>query len=322
MVDMHHIISDGVSTGILVREFMTLLGGEKLMPVEIRYKDFSQWWNQEKGRETLKQQEAFWIKEFAGKIPVLKLPTDYPRPGQRSFAGSTAYFELGQEQTAALNQVAKEEGVTLFMLLLALYNALLARVSGQEDIVVGTPVTGRHREELFHTIGMFVNTVVLRNSPKATSTFREFLKELKEKTLNAFENQNYPFEELVEKVVMHQDNTRNPLFDVMLTLQNIDIPEVRIPHLTLKPYSYKHHISKFDLNLIGVEKTGKLFFTIEYSSKLFKTTTIEQFICYFKDIVCAVLENRDVKLSDMQISLEISTAEPTTLQEAKGDFEF
>jgi len=322
MVDMHHIISDGMSTGILVREFMTLLAGEKLMPVEIRYKDFSQWWNQEKGRETLKQEEAFWIKEFETEIPVLKLQTDYPRPGERSFAGSTVDFDLGQEETAALNQVAKEEGTTLFMVLLALYNALLARLTGQEDIVVGTPVTGRYREEFFHTIGMFVNTIVLRNFPKAAYTFREFLRELKEHTLNAFENQNYPFEELVEKVVMQQDNTRNPLFDVMFTLQNNDIPGVRLPHLTLKPYSYKHHISKFDLNLIAIEKTGILFFTIEYSSKLFKAATIERFIRYFKDIVCAVLENRDVKLSDMEISLEISTVEPTTLQEAQGNFGF
>jgi hypothetical protein len=322
MMDMHHIISDGVSMGILVRELMALSEEIKLPPLEIQYKDFSEWWNKEKGRESVKQQEAFWVKEFEGEIPVLQLPTDYPRPLERSYAGSAVDFELGKEETAAVNQLAKEEGVTLFMVLLALYNVLLARLSGQEDVVVGTPVVGRYREELYHTIGMFVNTVVLRNFPKATSGFKDFLKQLKEQTLNAFENQNYPFEQLVERVAAQRDNTRNPIFDVMFALQNLDIPGVVIPGLVLKPYSYKQDISKFDLNLIGIEKDHLLCFTLEYSTKLFETTTIERFICYFKDIVKAILENRDIKLSDIKISLEVSGVEPTAVQEAKGDFEF
>jgi len=324
MTDMHHIVSDGLSMGIMVREFMALLDGEKLPPLALQYKDFSEWWNREKKKEGIKQQEAFWVKSLAGSLPVLMLPYDNPRPGERGYEGDVVEFTLNQEQTAALNHLAKEEGVTLFMVLLALYYVFLARLSGQEDILVGTPTAGRNQEELDRTMGMFVNTLVLRNFPRGSRTFKEFLQELKERTLSAFANQNYPFEEVVERVASHWDKTRNPLFDVMFALQNLDIPAIRIPGLTLEPYPHEHHISKFDLDLIGMENHGILAFTMEYRTALFKKSTIQRFVDYFKDITRVVLENKTVQLNNIEIKvfLEVSETSVTEITEAREAFEF
>jgi hypothetical protein len=324
IMDIHHIVSDGVSTAILEKVFMSSMSGKPLCPVKIQYKDFSQWWDKEKKRETVTKQGHFWAKEFTGEISVLHLPCDYPRPMEHSYEGSVVGFELDEKETAALKQLAKEESVTLFMVMLALYNVFLGRLSGQEDIVVGTPVAGRYRVEIQDTIGMFVNTLALRNFPKGTSTFRDFLGELKERTLNALENQNYPFEELVEQVASQWDKNRNPLFDVMFALQNMDTPEIHIPGLTIKPISYEQRTAKFDLNLVGIEGDRNLVCFMEFSVKLFNQSTIERFVCYFKDILWAVLENKDIRLKDITINISLESMKIATpvIEEAKGEFEF
>jgi tyrocidine synthetase-3 len=324
MVDMHHIISDGISIGILAREFMALYAGEPLGRPRLAYIDYVCWQESETWQESLKAAETFWLGRFmgTGAPPQLRLPTDYARPVERSFEGAALEFALGAAETAALKRAAEEEEATLFMILLAFFNILLARLSGQEDIIVGTPVMGRPREELQHIIGMFVNTLPLRNFPKAGYTFRDFLKQVKEQTLNAFEYQHIPFEKLVEKIELKRDNSRSPLFDVMFAFQNLEIPEFRIPRLTLTPYPYEGVTSKFDLNLIGTETNGGLGFILEYGTKLFKADTIERFVHYFKDIITTVLEDRDIRLGDIKIHLELSESESALALEAEGDFGF
>ena len=322
--DMHHIISDGASMGILIQEFMALYAGKSLLQPRVQYKDYAHWQSSDAWQESLKAAEVFWSEQFRGTggLPHLKLPTDFDRPAVRDFAGAIAKFELDDRETAALKRAAKEEGTTLYMLLLALYNVLLARLSGQEDIIVGTPVIGRYLEELQDTIGMFVNTLALRNFPKIESPFKNFLNEVKEHTIDAFKYQDYPFEKLVEKVAPNLDNNRNPLFDVMFTLQNMDIPELRMPGLALKPYPHESVTAKFDLNLIGIEKNKALLFTLEYSTKLFKADTIDRFAGYFKDIIIAILEDRDIKLGDIEMTLELSEAKSALSREADGNFAF
>ncbi|MCK5057807.1 MAG: amino acid adenylation domain-containing protein, partial [Candidatus Aminicenantes bacterium] len=195
MVDMHHIAADGVSHGILIRDFTFLYEGRELHPLQTRYRDFSEWQKNRKQVETgqLKKQEEFWLGEFPGDIPVLNLPTDYVRPALQSFEGRVVRFTIAGNEKKALNRLALEQEVTLYMIVLALFNVLLAKLSGQEDIVVGSPTAGRDHADLQKVIGMFVNTLTLRSHPVAEKTFIDFLKEVKEKTLRAFENQDYPF---------------------------------------------------------------------------------------------------------------------------------
>jgi amino acid adenylation domain-containing protein len=292
MLDMHHIISDGISIGLLVKDFTTIYRGQTLPEPRIQFKDFAQWQNSQKEKESLAAQGKYWINEFEGEIPVLDLPTDFPRPAVQSFEGNTFTFTIDAEKTTKLKDLAAREEATLFMVLLTLFNVLLAKLSGQEEIVVGSPIAGRRHIELEKIIGMFVNTLALKNYPSGEKTFTGFLREVKENTLATVENQDYPFEELVEKVNVTRDASRNPLFDFMFALQNIDISGlgegITIGNLKLKPFEYGYNIAKFDLTVICEESGKKLDFVVDYCCKLFKEETIEKFVSYFKNIIYLV----------------------------------
>jgi tyrocidine synthetase III len=301
MVDMHHIISDGTSIDIFLREFMLVYNGKDFPEPVLQYKDFCQWQNSIIQKETITKQEAYWLKDFDNEIPVLDLPTDFPRPAIQSFEGSTVNFELDNQQTKRLNELVISEEATLYMVLLAIYNILLAKLSGNEQIIIGTPTAGRRHPQLQQIIGMFVNTIALKNSPKSEKTFREFLYEVRESTLSGLENQDYPFEDLVEQLDVNRDPARNPIFDVMFALQNMAREELKIPGVKLKPYDYDTKTAKFDLDLNGIEAQEKLLFTFQYSSNLFKPSTIKRFVIYFKVIVAEILENSIIQIKDIEI---------------------
>jgi acyl carrier protein len=308
MADMPHIIADGTSMGILIREFTALYEGQPLLPLRIQYKDFAEWQHSERQKQKLKRQEAFWLDMLDGNLSLLELPTDFQRPSVQSFEGSHLSFQLEPEESSALREMASKEDVTLFMVLLSIYNILLARVTGQEDILVGVPISGRSHADLQNIIGMFVNTLVLRNVPKRGETFNGFLTDVRKRTLDAFENQDYPFENLVENLPIKRNLSRNPLVDAGFQLQNIEKSQFKIPGVKLLPYmEYEHKISKGDISLHAVESGDMIFFTFEYCTKLFKKETIERFIRYFKEIAAAVIEDNDIKLEDIEISHELIT---------------
>jgi amino acid adenylation domain-containing protein/thioester reductase-like protein len=307
MVDMHHIMSDGVSEVILIKDLWALYDSGELTGLPVQYKDYAQWVNSEEQKKEIKKQEAFWLKEFEGEIPILNLPYDYPRPARMTFDGDTSYFELNKEETKRLNTLAQEQGVTLYMVLFAVYNVLLAKLSGQEDIAVGTVTAGRGHAELQQIIGMFVDTLAVRNYPDNNKTFNQFLGEVKVRTLAAFENQDYPLEQLVSKVAQRKDTSRNPLFDVVFSLDNeaerTDLYLLNV--LMIGPASlFKFDVkkSKFDLILTAIEKEDELEFSLEYNTKIFKVETIEEgFIKYFKNIVYSVCRASEQKISEIEI---------------------
>lgn len=315
MVDLHHIVTDGASEYIIIGEFSALYTGAALPPLKIQYRDYSHWQNSREMQESLARQREFWMREFQGNIPVLQLPTDYPRSGNRSFEGDTLRFVIEKNHLDGLRQVAREENSTLFMVILAIYNVFLTKLSGQDDIVVGIGISGREKEELQSLIGMFVNTLALRNYPRKEKTFRQFLTEVKEKTLRAFDNQDYPFEDLVDDVLpQREDHNRNPLFDCALVSQNMGMQShnAEKPESTgfsIKPYEYKNKVSKFDLSLYYSESTQELSCRFEYSTRLFRTDTIERFIRYFREIVSGVIGADQVKLSDITISHNLLRAD-------------
>jgi amino acid adenylation domain-containing protein len=302
MVDMHHIISDAGSMDIFIRDFIALYSDAVLPGLKISYKDYSRWHNKEK--EYIKHQEEFWTREFRGEISVLELPTDNARPGVFSFEGQRVRFQLEDKITNALNQLAREQDATLYMVLLAIYNIWLSKICGQEDIIVGSPIAGRRHADLEEIIGMFVNTMALRNYPAGEKNFTDFLREVRTGTLTALENQDYQFEDLVEKVAINRDLSRNPLFDVMFVLQNTGISKVDIPGLKLKRCELETGISKFDLTFNCEEVEESLFFTVEFRTKLFTISTIQKFIDYFKKIVAGVLDNKDIRIREIEILSE------------------
>jgi len=307
MTDMHHIISDGVSIDILLNDFTRLYRGEELAPLRLQYKDFSRWQNSETQKELIKRQKLYWLTAFSGELPVLNLPTDYPRPLAQSFAGRITGFELGAEGTRALKKIALEEGVTLFILLLAAYNIFLAKISGQDDIIVGTSTASRCHPDLERIIGMFVNTLALRNYPRGDKTFKDFLNEVGERTIKAFENGDYPFEELVETVVKTRNISRSPIFDVRLTLNTIEHSAREMPEPEPPPTAGMSNSSKYDMTLYADDTGEKLEFNFQYCVKLFKQETIKRFSDYFKEIVSIIIKNKDIMLKDIKISHDYIT---------------
>jgi len=301
LLDMHHIISDGTSIGIFINEFMAIYGEKELALLRIQYKDYSQWQNSDKIKDTIKQQEAYWLKEFAGEIPVLNLRSDYPRPLLQSIEGKVLNFNISKEETSALNAVARAEGATLYIILLSIYYILLSKLSGQEDIVIGTPTVGRWHTDLERIMGMFVNTLAMRNYPHGRKTFLQFVCEVKDRTFELFENQDYQFEDLVAKVSLNRDTSRNPLFDVMFSLQNMERARIELPDLEIGPYEKEARSSKFDISWGGLETDDYILFAVEYATRLFKQETIERFITYFRTIVSTIRENPDIKLMDIEI---------------------
>ncbi|NOU71105.1 amino acid adenylation domain-containing protein [Paenibacillus sp. LMG 31458] len=293
LYDMHHIISDGVSMSVIVKEFVQLYGGGTLPELSIQYKDYAVWQQAQLESESLRKQEAFWLNSFAGELPQLELPSDFPRPAVQSFEGDHIRFEVDTEMLGSLKRLAAENGSTLYMVLFAAYNVLLSKYSGQEDIVVGTPTAGRSQADLEYVVGMFVGTLALRSRPEGGKTFRTFLSEVKEYALQAFEAQEYPFDSLLDRLNIRRDPGRNPLFDTMFSMQSID-PGLGQEggtgfwELTFTPHVWQSGITKFDLTLEVREGAGNLEFQLDYSTNLFAMETAERmarhFVCLLENI--------------------------------------
>jgi amino acid adenylation domain-containing protein len=317
MMETHHIISDIISFGIFVRDFTTLYAGRELPRLKLRYIDFSEWQSSLTAKEMLKQQEDYWLKEFHREIPLLNLPVDYPRPEKRNFAGNSINFIFTEEESDALKKLARTEDVTLFILLLAIFNVLLSKICSQEEIVVGTPIAARIHPDLHNIIGMFANTLALLNFPNPGKTFHDFLADVKKQTLEAYENQEFPFEQLVKQVVINRIPGRNPLFDVMFNFRGIDTIEETsasiIPGLKLAVQDYEANKSKFDLTLYARDNGDRLHFSFAYSTQLFQKETIDNFIGYSRRIVEKVLENTGQKIEHIEIMEKEKIKEMSTL---------
>ncbi len=300
--DMHHIISDGVSMDNLIKEFVKLYKGIELPELRIQYKDFAVWQNELFNSDKIKKQEEYWLERFDNQnlIPVLNLPTDYARPLVMSFKGKSVHFEVGRKISNQLNNLARENGVTLYMILLAAYNVLLSKYTGQEDIIVGSPIAGRPHSDLEDIIGMFVNTLALRNMPEADITFSEFLIEVKENALKAYENQDYQFEMLVDKLELQRDMSRNPLFDTMFSLQTVSYVDAsKQDNVKFSPYGFGNTISKFDLSLHTREINGAIYGTLEFCTKLFKKETLERLAGHYKNILSEIVADPEKRLKEI-----------------------
>ncbi|PZE20567.1 non-ribosomal peptide synthetase [Paenibacillus xerothermodurans] len=304
LFDMHHIISDGMSVSVLIKEITQLYAGETLQPLRIQYKDYAAWQQSWADTDSYREQEDYWLAQFADEPPVLSLPTDHARPAVQQFAGGRVDFELDSELSQGLYKLARDTDTTLYMVLLAAYSTLLAKLSGQEDIVVGSPVAGRPHTSLDGIVGMFVNTLAMRTRPRLDQPFTEYLREVKQLALGAYEHQNYPFEELVGKIQTERDMSRNPVFDALLALQNMDMATLQMSDARLEPYNFDFDIAKFDLSLSVVEQDERLACSMEYSTALFKRETIERWIGHLVELLRNVTAQPDVTLAHVNMMTE------------------
>ncbi|MCP4157182.1 MAG: amino acid adenylation domain-containing protein, partial [bacterium] len=313
LVDMHHVITDAYSLGMLANEFITLYTEGELPEIGIQYKDFSQWQNSPEQRRIIRQKEQFWLKQFPEEPPVLNLPLDYPRPVQGRSAGGSVTFNLAGEKLEDLKALTTANSATIYMTLLALFNIFLAKLSGQEEIVVGLPVSTRTHADLEHVQGMFVNTLPIKNNPAPEKTYMSFLAEVKHNLLGAYENREYRFEDLVEKVTLHRDTGRNPLFDVMLNLLDHSNysgatytpgeQDENNNHLAgqYRANEYGETFAKFDLSLSALEAGEQMELNLDYRTELFKKKTIEGFTRYFNKILETVIAKPGEKIWKIEI---------------------
>ncbi|NOQ25781.1 MAG: amino acid adenylation domain-containing protein, partial [Bacteroidales bacterium] len=301
---MHHIISDGTTHTILEREFQSLYSGETLPELSLQYKDYSQWQNSKEQQELIKYQEQYWLNKFEGEIPVLNLPSDYARPLVQSYEGATVSFVLSKEETEGIKSFTKENDLTLYMSLLSAFTILLSKLSGQDDIIVGAPIAGRNHADLENIVGMFINTLSIRNEVKGEESIRDLVSNLKQTVLGAYENQNYQFEDLVGKVSVQRDTSRNPIFDVVINLLNQAEQSGDLSRFNNQERVHEIGISKFDLSLSIVDYGEQLLISFEYCTQLFKAETIDRFIVYFKQIVNQLARNPEIKITEIDIITE------------------
>ncbi|MCP4213944.1 MAG: amino acid adenylation domain-containing protein, partial [bacterium] len=288
-VDMHHIISDGTSHMVLTEDFFALYENRSLPPLRLQYKDFSEWQNQLFDGSEIKTRENFWLNLYKGDIPPLDMPVDYKRPEVFTFAGAAYGFTLEPETTAGLKKLTSLAGGTLYMNILALINTVLFRYTGQSDIIIGTGIAGRPHADLQKIIGMFINTLPMRNHPEGAKPYDSFFKEVIAHSIDAFENQDVQFEELVDMLDPVRDPSRNPIFDISMVVQNFQPASVRDKETTAgqdtrsnetpqqkRVGTVENQTSKFDITFQLFEQGGEVNFTIEYYTGIFKADTIKR----------------------------------------------
>ncbi|MDZ7268843.1 MAG: amino acid adenylation domain-containing protein [candidate division KSB1 bacterium] len=306
LLGMHHIIADGWSMAVLIREMSALYTAFRsgrpspLPPLRIQYADFALWQRDRLQGTTLENLLAYWKQRLGPTPPVLELPTDRPRPAVQSFNGATLRFELPQLLHEQLKDLCQQQGVTLFMCLLAAFKVLLCRYSGQQDICVGTPVANRNRAETEELIGFFVNTLALRSDLSGDPTFSEVLQRVRETALGAFEHQDLPFERLVEELQPERDMSRSPLFQVMFTFQNAAFPDLQLPGLRINVQEVDSHTVKFDL-LLSMEENNGLRGKLEYATDLFDAATMQRLLGHFRTLLEGIVANPGARLSQLPL---------------------
>ena len=302
-VDLHHIIGDGISAGILLGELTALYNGETLPSQRIQYKDYAAWQNGRKESQEHQKQEAYWLEELAGELPVLQLPTDYPRPAVKEYDGDVVGVHTGAELTAQLQKLATETGSTLYMVLLAAFHTLMARLSGQEEVIVGSPIVGRPHADLENMVGMFANTLAHRGYPSGEKSFLKYLQEVKESTLGAYEHQEVTFETLLDRLQVKQDASRNPVFDVMFSLQQSSFDQLQLRGLEINSLDHRILSLNLDIKFAVIERPDGLQCEIAYSTLLFKRERVERWADCWLRILEQITTNPEVHLSEIELSI-------------------
>ncbi|MCX6316088.1 MAG: amino acid adenylation domain-containing protein [Bacteroidetes bacterium] len=300
-LDMHHIISDGVSGEVLVQDFTALYEGKELRPMQVQYKDYAEWQQSEPELARKEAQKDFWLKEFSGDLTSLELPLDYPRPTALDEHGGNHYFLLNEEVTAGLRNIAASQGASMFMVMLSVYTILLSKLSNQHDIVVGTVTAGRNHPDLEGIIGMFVNTLVLRNRPEGGKAFSEYLEEVKGTVLRAMQNQEYQYEDLLDALQVPRDTGRNALFDALISYHRDTEEEQDLPGMKVEPYSVETGAAKFDMTLNVFEGNKTIELCIDYRTCLFRKETIERFGRYIQHIAETIAVDNQCLLMDIDV---------------------
>ena len=304
----HHIISDGWSMDIFRRDLCSLYNGfvlgkdPKLPILGIQYKDYAAWHTKQLETDNILPHKEYWLKQFKDEIPVLELPADKERPNIKSYNGCGLTVTIDNNILSGLNKIAKANGGTLFMSLLSCVNTLLHRYTSQEDIVIGSPIAGREHPDLEDQIGFYINTLALRTRFDGTGSFEDLFHHIKEVTLNAYEHQLYPYDELVDALKLPRNMNRNPLFDVMVVLQNSMEHDTEFTLNGLQAQNYEtgdYRIAKFDINFMFSETKSGLNLFLEYNTDIYSSGQMEYMLTHLENIIASIIQDPKQRLSDI-----------------------
>jgi len=310
LLAMHHIVCDGWSVGVILREWAVLYRAVQrgwkspLPPLEIDYADFAAWQQRHVAGEVLDEELSYWKQRLGDLPPALELPTDRPRPTRRSFEGACRPIEMSDALCRRLGEFARREGTTPFVVLLAAYKAILHRYCRQDDITVGTVVANRTRPELENLVGFFANTLALRTDVSGDPTFRELIDRVSEVALGAFSHQELPFAKLVEALAPERHQNQSPLFQAAMILENMPLKLSSASGLTVESIPIDNGTSKYDLTLIFSEQDGRLVGRLEYATALFDAATIDRMIASYLAALEAALADQDLRISELPVPAE------------------
>ncbi|UII23761.1 non-ribosomal peptide synthetase/type I polyketide synthase [Fulvivirga ligni] len=299
VIERHHIISDAISSTTLVKDLAALYNGDVLPKLEVQYKDYAEWQLSESNTERIKKQESFWVDNLRDFIP-LTLPVDFSRKPDQSHTGSQLTFELDSADVKKIKRAALAGGVTVFNFMLAAFNVLLSKVAGQEEVIIGTIVAGRDHPDIRETMGVFVNALPLINTVNNNLTVGDFVEQVNSNSIKAFEHQQYPFEDMVTKLDLPKNLSRNPVFDVTFVYQPVDVKAHTINGIERHSYPLPCNTSKFDLSLNCFDNGETLKLTFEYADSLFKESTIRRYSVYFQKILAEFCEDSSQLLREIE----------------------
>ncbi|RUT36533.1 amino acid adenylation domain-containing protein [Paenibacillus zeisoli] len=318
LLDLHHIVSDGASIRNMALEWIALYEGRELPALPVQYKDYAVWQREHLESEALRKQEVYWLKQLADYNPAKGLPTDYVRTEYDSAEGRRIVRTI---DSRPVHNLMRHTGTTLYMILAAAYQLTLAEYASQTDIVIGSHVAGRSHPDTEGLIGMFVNTLVLRTQVREEQTIADYLSGYKHTVIEAFEHQEYPFEQLAEKLPLPRDRTRNPVFDALFILQNVSMKQIETEQITLTAYPFDHPCAKFDITLEALELPDEIKFTLEYRTALFAEGTIENLFDRYQEILAMMVSDLDAKLSELLPGISASAAADNPLGDIQFHFE-
>lgn len=304
IIDMHHIITDEVSNDVIIEDLRSIYDKDKLPSLKLQYIDYSEWQNNKQYKDRIKKQEEYWLNLYKGKVPELNLPSDFVRPQIKNFSGDNIIYELNKDISLQLIDYAKNNNITQYMLLLSIFNIFLSKLTGKEDIVIGSSTLGRNHIDLQNIPGMFVNMLSMRNYPSSEMKFNEFLLEVKENALMAYENQDYPYDELTLKLGLHGKPNRNPLFDVIFEIHQLEAnktPKIKQENeFKIEPFSVSDEIKSIvDLLLTVTISENRIYLNMRYSKELFNRNTINIMLTYYERIAEQVIKKPGILLKDI-----------------------
>jgi acyl transferase domain-containing protein/acyl carrier protein len=326
IVDLHHIIVDGVSLEVIINEIICLYQLKDLPPLRLQYKDYSHWQNTPFGQKVLRGQELYWLNVFSKKVPDFEMATDFSRSLDKiEYEGDAIFFELDEELMGKIKKFMIQKDVTLYMVLLSSYFILLSKYGMQEDIVIGTPVADRTHPDFENIVGVFINMLPIRCYPNARKTIGQFLEEVKETTLKAFNNQDYPFEMLVNQLGLDRNIGRNPLFDTTFVVQKGGEEDLTIDDIKVLKYPHENFATPHEIVLEALEEETKVKFRLRYMTSLYKKETIEQFAEHYLYIIRTIMDKGSISLIDTDLNIKSDSLDSSILTshlEEKIDFDF